>query len=97
MGFQKGHPGGPGRPKGSTGPKMKTLRRSLAEAGFDLGNELKLLLKNPEASIDHQIAILKLIAQYTQSVPKEDDDGDVEAKPDLKAVSSDKLAEGLKG
>lgn len=76
--FVKGTPKPPnsGRQKGVR-PPMRSLRKGLAELGFDLSTELALLLKNPEISLDQQIAICKLIAQHTQAPPKAEDTAEV--------------------
>ena len=73
MAKAKGSPKTGGRKKGvgNITPPMKSLRVGLAEAGFNLSEELvKLYLSATDDNM--RLNILKLITQYTQVIPKEE-------------------------
>lgn len=78
--FKKGDPkpANSGRRKGSKNA-MKSLRKSLGDKGFDLGDELVKLLKNSEQEAT-KLNILKLIAQFTQTQPKTEHVDEIDEK-----------------
>lgn len=94
--FVKGQPKPPnsGRKKGSK-KTMKSIRQGLADLDFDLSFELKKLFTHPEASIDHQIQIAKLIAQHTQAPVRDDDDDNV-IEADFTEIDDQELESKLK-
>lgn len=83
-------PGNKGRPKGiKNKPSMQSLKQSLAAKAFDLGDELVKIIKDPKTDQATRLNALKLIAQYTQTIPKDD-----EPSPDsLNQLSLEELDE----
>jgi len=72
MAFKKGDPRPPGSGrKKATGNHPKTLRKGLADRGFDITQQFLDLLAVTTDPKD-RLQILKTIAQYTQVAPKEE-------------------------
>lgn len=109
--FQKGQPKPPGsgRKKGSK-PAVKTIRKALEEAGFDLTEEL-LLLYRTSPEVKEKLDILKVLARYSQPTPKAEQpppppppeppepEPEPEPKPEpisLRGLSSKELADRIR-